>query len=238
MTARPVLVAGVGNIFLGDDGFGVETVRRLGALGVPDRVELVDSGVRGVDLAYRLLDGYGAAVIVDAVARGGRPGTVYLIDATADPAAGVEPGGVPALDGHRMGPDAVLGVLATLGAGTGAVPPDRVLVVGCEPASLEEGIGLSAPVAAAVDEAARLVLRVLAEERGRPPGPGESPRGGGTPPGLRPEAPPPTPLGVGGRRRLTTTRRGGTPPGLPPGGTPHPGRQAQGERGAWEHPRR
>ncbi|AZK92874.1 MULTISPECIES: hydrogenase maturation protease [Streptomyces] len=176
MTVRPVLVAGVGNIFLGDDGFGVETVRRLAALGAPDGVELLDSGVRGVDLAYRLLDGCRTAVLVDAVARGGPPGTVYLIDATADPSAAVEAGDVPALDGHRMGPDAVLGVLATLAAGTGAAPPDRILVVGCEPASLEEGIGLSAPVAAAVEEAARLVLRVAGEECARDPAaPGRPP---------------------------------------------------------------
>ncbi|MEU8512781.1 hydrogenase maturation protease [Kitasatospora sp. NPDC048722] len=157
MNGPKVLVAGVGNIFLGDDGFGVETVRRLAAHPVPDGVEVVDVGVRGVDLAYRLLDGYRVAVLVDATCRGGVPGTVYLIEAAAEPLE------APVLDGHRMGPDAVLGLLATLAAGTGGEPPGRVLVVGCEPASLEEGIGLSAPVAAAVEEAVQVVLRVVDE---------------------------------------------------------------------------
>ncbi|MFF2119508.1 hydrogenase maturation protease [Kitasatospora xanthocidica] len=158
MTDRTVLVAGVGNIFLGDDGFGVETVRRLSAHPLPAGVEVVDVGVRGVDLAYRLLDGHRTAVLVDAVHRGGAPGTLYLIEAAAE-----QPPEPPALDGHRMGPDAVLALLATLAAGTGGEPPERVLVVGCEPASLEEGIGLSEPVAAAVAEAVRMVLRVVDE---------------------------------------------------------------------------
>ncbi|MFE6056668.1 hydrogenase maturation protease [Kitasatospora sp. NPDC056446] len=157
MNRGRVLVAGVGNVFLGDDGFGVETVRRLGAHPLPPGVDVVDTGVRGVDLAYRLLDGYRTAVLVDATCRGGAPGTVYLIEASAEPAE------APVLDGHRMGPDAVLGLLATLAAGTGGEPPGRVLVVGCEPAVLEEGIGLSEPVAAAVDEAVRVVLRVVDE---------------------------------------------------------------------------
>ncbi|MFD0275231.1 hydrogenase maturation protease [Kitasatospora sp. NPDC127111] len=155
MTAGRVLVAGVGNIFLGDDGFGVETVRRLREHRLPEDVDVVDVGVRGVHLAYQLLDGYRMLVLVDATARGSAPGTVHLIEPDAGP---VE---APALDGHRMGPDAVLGLLGTLAAGTGGSPPGRVLVVGCEPESLEEGIGLSAPVAAAVEEAVRLVLRAV-----------------------------------------------------------------------------
>nr|WP_223243705.1 hydrogenase maturation protease [Streptomyces sp. CBMA156] len=152
------MVAGVGNVFLGDDGFGVETVRRLSVHPLPPGVEVVDVGVRGVDLAYRLLDGHHTAVLVDATCRGGAPGTVYLIEPAAE-----RPPEVPVLDGHRMGPDAVLALLATLAAGTGGEPPARVLVVGCEPASLEEGIGLSEPVAAAVEEAVRVVLRVVDE---------------------------------------------------------------------------
>ncbi|MEU9605545.1 hydrogenase maturation protease [Streptomyces sp. NPDC048057] len=171
MTPRPVLVAGVGNIFLGDDGFGVETVRHLLRLGLPGGVdgtadvEVVDFGVRGVHLAYQLLDGYRTLVLVDAVSRGGQPGTVYLIEPYADGGDGapVEPGGPMALDGHGMGPDAVLALLGALSAGTGGTAPERVVVVGCEPASLAEGIGLSPPVASAVPEAARLVLSVLAE---------------------------------------------------------------------------
>ncbi|GAA2264409.1 hydrogenase maturation protease [Streptomyces amakusaensis] len=161
MSGCRVLVAGVGNILLGDDGFGVETVRRLMGTPVPAGVDVVDYGVRGVHLAYRLLDGYRTLLLVDAVSRGGPPGTVYLIEAETGP---VEPAGVPALDGHRMGPDAVLALLATLSAGTGGTAPERVLVVGCEPRTLAEGIGLSAEVSAGAAEAVGLILEVLAEE--------------------------------------------------------------------------
>lgn len=161
MSGRRVLVAGVGNIFLGDDGFGVETVQRLIRYGLPEGVDAVDFGVRGVHLAYQLLDGYRTLVLVDATSRGGTPGTVYLIEAETGP---VESVGSLALDGHRMGPDAVLALLATLSAGTDGVPPERVLVVGCEPASLEEGMGLSPPVADAVEDAVRLVRQVIEEE--------------------------------------------------------------------------
>ncbi|MFE3022144.1 hydrogenase maturation protease [Streptomyces sp. NPDC059256] len=167
MTGRRVLVAGVGNIFLSDDGFGVETLQRLAGGGLPDGVDAVDFGVRGVHLAYQLLDGYRTLVLVDATSRGGAPGTVYLIEARTGP---VESTAAPALDGHRMGPDAVLALLDTLSAGTDGVPPERVLVVGCEPASLEEGLGLSAPVAAAVDEAVRLIRQVLDAEVNRATG--------------------------------------------------------------------
>ncbi|GHI85437.1 hydrogenase maturation protease [Streptomyces xanthophaeus] len=152
------LVAGIGNVFLGDDGFGVETVRALSGHELPDDVEVVDFGVRGVHLAYQLLDGYDTLVLVDAAARGGAPGTLYLIEAGEAGAAG--PGGA-VLDGHHMSPDAVLALLGTLCAGTGSTPPRRTLVVGCEPACVEEGIGLSAPVAAAVPEAVRAVLDLL-----------------------------------------------------------------------------
>ncbi|GAA1084262.1 MULTISPECIES: hydrogenase maturation protease [Kitasatospora] len=156
--APRVLVAGVGNVFLGDDGFGVEAVRRLTGRRLPEGVEAADIGVRGVHLAYQLLDGYDTLVLVDATERGGTPGTVYLLEAPAPGA--VEPQ-APALDGHRMGPDAVLSLLATLAAGTGGSPPRQVFVVGCEPETVEEGMGLSAPVAAAVDEAVDVILRLL-----------------------------------------------------------------------------
>ncbi|MFA7765823.1 hydrogenase maturation protease [Streptomyces sp. NPDC048723] len=158
-----VLIAGIGNVFLGDDGFGVETVRALAEHPLPDGVEVVDFGVRGVHLAYQLLDGYDTLLLVDATARGGEPGTLYLIE--ADGGAGLQPAGdgapSPVLDGHHMSPDAVLALLDTLCAGTGATPPRRTLVLGCEPAGVEEGIGLSAPVAAAVPEAVRTVLDLV-----------------------------------------------------------------------------
>ncbi|MGW7436427.1 hydrogenase maturation protease [Streptomyces sp. NPDC054849] len=155
-----VLVAGIGNVFLGDDGFGVETVRALSAHPLPDDVEVVDFGVRGVHLAYQLLDGYDTLLLVDATARGGEPGTLYLIEADAAPGLEAEPGGA-VLDGHHMSPDAVLALLDTLCAGTGTTPPRRTLVLGCEPACVEEGIGLSAPVTAAVPEAVRMALDLI-----------------------------------------------------------------------------
>ncbi|MFE0464428.1 hydrogenase maturation protease [Kitasatospora sp. NPDC058965] len=152
-----VLVAGIGNIFLGDDGFGVEAVQRLARVPLPPGVETVDTGVRGVHLAYQLLDGYDTVILLDATRRGAPPGTVHVIDASQQPAEA----GPVAVDGHRMTPDAVLALLDTLSAGTGGRRPDRILVVGCEPACLDEGIGLSAPVAAALDEAAATVLALV-----------------------------------------------------------------------------
>ncbi|MEU8518800.1 hydrogenase maturation protease [Streptomyces sp. NBC_01216] len=185
MSSR-TLVAGIGNVFLGDDGFGVETVRALSAHPLPAGVEVTDFGVRGVHLAYQLLDGYDTLVLVDATARGGAPGTLYLIDAdaregeggearegTGDPAGDAEPGGtaggVPGgavLDGHHMSPDAVLALLGTLCAGTGATPPRRTFVVGCEPARVEEGIGLSGPVTEAVPRAVTMLRDLLRDETG------------------------------------------------------------------------
>ena len=160
-SAPRTLVAGIGNIFLGDDGFGVETVRRLAAEPLPEHVETADIGVRGVHLAYQLLDGYDLVVLVDATARGGEPGTLYLIE-TGEPGA-VEPEGA-LLDGHRMSPDPVLALLGTLCAGTGGTAPGRMLVVGCEPATVEEGMGLSEPVAGAVPEAVRLILSLTGDQ--------------------------------------------------------------------------
>ncbi|MBG0850551.1 hydrogenase maturation protease [Streptomyces spinoverrucosus] len=155
------LVAGVGNIFLGDDGFGVEAARLLCGQELPPGVEVADIGIRGMHLAYQLLDGYDTFVLLDATARGGKPGTLYVIDA-AEPGSRRPPESMP-LDGHRMSPDAVLALLDTLCAGTGSAPPRRTLVVGCEPATVEEGIGLSPPVAAALPEAVRLVVGLVRE---------------------------------------------------------------------------
>ena len=150
-----VLVAGVGNVFLSDDGFGVEVVKRLRERGgLPAGVEVVDTGIRGMHLAYQLLDGYDALVIIDATQRGGAPGTVYTLEHDLDAPST----GEAALDGHGMDPAAVLDLLAGLAGSMGIERPvGRVLVVGCEPAVLAEGIGLSPPVAAAVAPAARVV---------------------------------------------------------------------------------
>ena len=164
---RRVLVAGVGNIFLGDDGFGVEVVRRLATRALPERVKVADFGIRGVHLAYELLDGaYDTTILVDATARGGRPGTVYLIEPEPGTGGGAATPGASSAssgpgDAHGMTPDAVFALLAALGG-----VPGRVLVVGCEPASTEEGIGLSDVVACAVDEAVALVAEQAARACG------------------------------------------------------------------------
>jgi hydrogenase maturation protease len=153
---QPILVAGVGNIFLGDDGFGPEVARRLVAGSVsgplPEGVRVVDYGIRGMHLAYDLLDGVGSLVIVDALPGEGPAGTLTVLE------VGPEDLGDGELDAHGMDP---VSVLASLGALGGELPP--TYVVGCRPADLSERIGLSEPVAGAVDEAAALVLRLVAE---------------------------------------------------------------------------
>jgi hydrogenase maturation protease len=151
-----VLVAGVGNIFLGDDGFGPEAARRLATRPLPAGVRVVDYGIRGMHLAYDLLDGYDALVIVDAVPRGGSPGDLVVLE------VGPEDLGTGDFDGHGMEPTAVLASLGSLG---GRLP--RTFVVGCEPADVAEGIGLSPPVAAAVDRAVEAVTGLLARDRER-----------------------------------------------------------------------
>jgi hydrogenase maturation protease len=152
MTGR-MMIAGVGNIFLGDDGFGVEVARRLADAGLPDWVRVADYGISGMHLAYDLAEGFETTILIDASARGEPPGTVFVLELSAEDRPAPAPGGAgPVLDGHGMQPDVVLGMLDMLGADTG-----RVLLVGCEPASIDARIGLSAPVAAAVDEAVRIV---------------------------------------------------------------------------------
>lgn len=146
-----VLIAGIGNIFLGDDGFGPEVVRRL-----PEHpaagVRVVDYGIRGMHLAYDLLDPWDALVLVDAVPDRGTPGRIEVIRA--------EPGRAEtaALDAHAMDPAAVFAGVRALG---GTVPP--TVVVGCQVESVDEGLGLSIPVGAAVDVAVATVGRVVAE---------------------------------------------------------------------------
>jgi hydrogenase maturation protease len=148
------LVAGIGNVFLGDDGFGVEVVRRLLGTDVPPGVKVADYGIRGVHLAYELLDGYDTVILVDALSRGEPPGTVYVFE--PDVSAVPDSGG-PAMDAHDMTPDTVLALVHTLGGTL-----NRVLIVGCEPADMTDRIGLSAPVEAAVDNAVRTVLDLVA----------------------------------------------------------------------------
>ena len=150
-----VLVACVGNIFLGDDGFGSEVARRFEGVSLPEGVSVVDYGIRAVHLSYDLLVGYDAVVVVDVTQQGQVPGTVSLFEPLFDGAD--EPGDL-LVDGHSVTAETVLAMIDTSPA-----RPGRVLVVGCEPVSLEEGIGLSEPVAAAVDTAARMVESVVGE---------------------------------------------------------------------------
>ncbi|MFE9955142.1 hydrogenase maturation protease [Micromonospora sp. NPDC005299] len=162
-----ILVAGIGNIFLGDDAFGVEVVRRLRDAVLPEMVDVSDYGIRGMHLAYDLLDGHhDVLVMVDALPLNETPGTLAVIQVDLDdPGWTLGPAdalAAPAADGHGMDPESVLRLLRSLG---GTV--DRVLVVGCQPALMDERMELSAPVAEALDEAARMVVGVVEEEAAR-----------------------------------------------------------------------
>jgi hydrogenase maturation protease len=155
MSAR-VLVAGIGNIFLGDDAFGVEVVRRLLARTWPEGVLVKDFGIRGLDLAYAMMEQWDLVLLVDAIARGADPGTLYVVEPELSDQAPRS-----TLDAHAMTPEKVLELVKSLG---GEVP--RTLVLGCEPAQLgdEEGsIGLSDPVEASLEEASKEVDRLVAE---------------------------------------------------------------------------
>ncbi len=148
-----VLVAGIGNLFGSDDGFGPEVVRRMAGQAPTPGVRLVDYGIRGMHLAYDLLDGYDALVLVDAVPTGKEPGEVSVLEVGPDEVASLGDGD---LDAHGMNPVAVLASLDSLG---GTLP--RTYVVGCRPVTTEEGIGLSEPVEAAVPVAAEIVSRLV-----------------------------------------------------------------------------
>ncbi|WP_079166530.1 hydrogenase maturation protease [Streptomyces oceani] len=154
-----VLVAGIGNVFLRDDGFGVEVARRLMRRGgLPDEAAVLDVGIRGMHLAYRLLDGCAGLLLVDTVHRDGAPGTLYRLEHDLE---GTGPGA--GLDGHGMDPATVLATLDGLAAVHGIDRPvDRVLVLGCEPAELDEGMGLSEVVADAVEPALVAVDEMVA----------------------------------------------------------------------------
>lgn len=150
-----VLIACIGNIFLGDDGFGVEVARRLRTRHYPESVHVVDFGIRGMDLAYALLEHYDTLILVDTVSRGGSPGTLYLleIDLAADSS---EQASQLMPDAHSMDPVKVFAFAKMLGA-----RPIRTLLVGCEPVAPEEDRdwkeGLSEPVQAAIDEAIKMI---------------------------------------------------------------------------------
>jgi hydrogenase maturation protease len=154
---RGVLVAGIGNIFSSDDGFGVEVANRLRDRVMPDGARVEDFGIRGVHLAYELLDGYDALVLVDAVDLREAPGTLAVIEPEIGGEASDEEG-APMVDAHSMSPEVVLGTLARLGGTL-----EKIYVIGCQPANLSEGIGLSPQVAAAVVPAVELCSQLVAE---------------------------------------------------------------------------
>ena len=162
---KRILIAGIGNIFLGDDGFGVEVASILARRTFPQGVRVADFGIRGFDLAYALMEGYETTILVDAYPGEGQPGTLFVVEPDLQnlDSAGARPGFV---DPHGMDPLNVLHMAVNMGAQL-----KRILLVGCVPATLgpEEGkMSLSEPIAAAVDEAVQLVdslvSRILAEE--------------------------------------------------------------------------
>jgi hydrogenase maturation protease len=160
---RRILIACVGNIFLGDDAFGVEVARRLGERSLPEGVRVVDFGIRSYDLAYAIMEEWDLVILVDACPRGGQPGTIYVIepelrDMKADESKARSP--EAEFDPHSMNPVAVLQMVRMLGG-----EPRRMLLVGCEPSPgdpEEAGMELSAPVRSAVDEAIRVIEGLIA----------------------------------------------------------------------------
>ncbi len=152
-----VLIAGVGNVFLRDDGFGVEVAARLAREPWPEGVVVRDVGVRALLLAYDLLEPPDLLVIVDLASRGEVPGTLYVIEPTQGELAPSMNSAGP----HGMDLASVVGAVESLG---GTMP--RTRIVGCEPAEIDEGMGLSAPVSASVHRAVELVRRLVREELG------------------------------------------------------------------------
>lgn len=151
-----ILVAGIGNIFLGDDAFGVEVVRRLAGARLPQGVSVIDFGIRAYDLAFELMKAWDLTILVDALPNGGKPGTLYILEPESP-----KPTDQSAFDAHSLNPVAVLQLVERWGGKLG-----RLLVVGCEPASVEANadgkMGLSAPVEAALDEAVRIIEGLVA----------------------------------------------------------------------------
>lgn len=151
-----VLVACIGNIFLGDDGFGFAVAQTLAGCRLPAGAHVVDYGIRGLDLAYALLRPWNAVIFVDAIARGGAPGTLYLLQPAHESAQPQQPG----LDPHAMDPVRVLAMARSLGEVSAAI-----YILGCEPQDFgdedpEGRMSLSPPVAAAIPEAAKMVLEL------------------------------------------------------------------------------
>jgi hydrogenase maturation protease len=160
---KQILVAGIGNTWMRDDGFGSEVVKRLGGRELPAGVTVLDFGTGGLDLAYEVMRGYDALMLVDVSRQGGEPGTLYVMEADeADVSAGIEDGAM--VDPHGMDPETVLRFVKAVGGW-----PGKVIVIACEPKEIEDfGIGLSGDVGAAVDQAVELVLATVDELRNEP----------------------------------------------------------------------
>lgn len=162
-----ILIAGVGNIFLGDDGFGVEVARRLAKRTLPEAVRVIDFGIRGLDLAYALQDGYETTILIDAFPHGQPPGTVSVVELNANGTAAASSDNF--VEPHSMHPMNVLRMARAMDA-----PLKKVMLIGCEPATLggDAGyMGLSTPVQAAVEEAVRateLLLKRLLDDGQNP----------------------------------------------------------------------
>jgi hydrogenase maturation protease len=158
-----ILVAGIGNIFLADDGFGVAVAQRLLARAQPAGVAGVDVGIRGLDLAYTLQEGWDAVILIDAAPRGEVPGTLSVVEPALDAADGRAP------DAHAMDPVHVLRLAARLGT-----VPARVRLIACEPATVtpvsetQIAAELSERVRAAIEPAVALVERLVRELQDEP----------------------------------------------------------------------
>ena len=160
---RPcVLVAGLGNIFYGDDAFGVEVARRLSSRPLPEGVRVFDAGVRTMHLAYEIADGgYDTVILVDLVSRGNTPGTVYELEPDETEAEDAN----EAADAHDLRPHQILAFARRLGARTG-----RIVIVGCEPACTDPECELSEPVAAAIDLTIATILKLAESATSAPMG--------------------------------------------------------------------
>jgi len=157
---KQILVAGVGNAWLQDDAFGGECARRLEARGVPSGVTVMDFGTGGLDLAYEVMRGYDALVILDASRQGGEPGTLYVMEAEREdfPDA-IEDG--ENIDPHGMDPKTMLRFVKAVGGW-----PGKVVIIACEPGEVDEvGMGLTPRVEAAMEQALALVLETIEELR-------------------------------------------------------------------------
>jgi hydrogenase maturation protease len=155
-----ILVAAVGNLWLGDDGFAAEVAKRLRERALPEDIAVADFGTGGLDLAYEVMRGYEALVLVDVSRQGGEPGTLYVMEVDPESIEGGIDDGMQ-IDPHGMDPETVLRFVKATGGW-----PCMVVVVACEPEQVEEvSIGLSAPVEAAVDGAVGLVIETVEELR-------------------------------------------------------------------------